>query len=119
MVSELKDLPYDTRNVVKFGTKVRNWWIVLQPSYRGSDWPLRRDVRDDEDWAELIKGGKNGFKMILVAMNWWLRGVRTDSETNEALSVLEDIVFVLDKMVKKVGGQKRSAEDEAGGDAKR
>lgn len=117
--SELEHIPYDMRNVDKFGTKVRNWWIVLQPSCRGSDWPLRREVGDDQDWSELTKGGKNGFKMILVAMNWWLRGVRSESETNQALSVLEDIVYVLEKMVKQVGERKRTAEDEAGGDAKR
>lgn len=93
--------------------------MVLQPSCRGSDWPLRRDVGEDQDWPELIKGGKNGFKMILVAMNWWLRGVQSETETNQALSVLEDIVFVLEKMLKKAGGQKRPAESEAGGITKK
>ena len=116
---ELEDIPFNAKSVDKFGSKVRAWWTVLQPASRGNDWPLRRDIPEDECWPELQKGGRNGFKLVMVALNWWLRGTNTESEVNKALSMLEDLVFVLERMLQTAGGVKRKAEAERVGDAKR
>lgn len=86
---------------------------------RGNEWPLRREIKEDESWPELRKGGRNGFKLIMVALNWWLRGTSSTSEENKALSVLEDVVFVLENMSKKTDGGKHKAEELAAGDEKR
>lgn len=118
-VDDLEDIPYPARSVDKFGAKVRNWWTVLQPATRGNEWPLLREIKEDEEWLELKKGGRTGFKLILVALNWWLRGTSSVSEENKALSVLEDVVFVLENILRKIEGGKRGAEELAGGDEKR
>lgn len=115
----IEEIPYARASVNKFGQKVRSWWTVLQPAARGNDWPLLRDIKEDESWPELMKGGRTGFKLIMVALNWWLRGTASVSEENQALSMLEDVVFVLEKMLEKSQGNKRKAEEQAGGDAKR
>lgn len=65
-----------------------------------------------------MKGGRNGFKLIMVALNWWLRGTSSSSEENKTLSMLEDAVFVLEHMLKKTEGKKRKAEEPATGDEK-
>lgn len=116
-INDLKKVPF--KNSSKFGTKVRSWWISLQPIFRGGSWPLVCHSEEGEKWADLRKCGKNGFVLILVVLNWWIRGASTVSEKNEVMSMMEDVVFALGEIVKVGGGGKRKADEELTGDAKR
>ncbi|KAI0038143.1 hypothetical protein FA95DRAFT_1464814, partial [Auriscalpium vulgare] len=76
----------------EFAAIWRKWWISLQPSWRGVTWPLARPTdAPAEGWGELLKGGHNGFVMILFTLAWWLSSVKTNTEQNEWASAVEDV----------------------------
>lgn len=78
---------------------MREWWISLQPDSRGGEWPLSRDIAEGENWADLKKGGSSGFGLIVIGLNWWVRDAQSTKDQNEVASVIEDVVFVLGKML--------------------
>lgn len=86
-----------------FGRKMRDWWMSLQPDSRGGEWPLARDVADDADWGELKKGGATGFVLMVIGLNWWVRHAQSSKDRNEAASMVEDVVFVLGKILDGMG----------------
>ncbi|KAI0039071.1 hypothetical protein FA95DRAFT_1458674, partial [Auriscalpium vulgare] len=89
------DKPAVIEDVAEFADSWRSWWTHLQPEWRAGDWPLRRTgAREDEDWMELRKGGRNGFEMILVSMSWWFSAAEPGTERNEWESALEDVNWV-------------------------
>ncbi|KAI0055347.1 hypothetical protein BV25DRAFT_1768364, partial [Artomyces pyxidatus] len=62
----------DIGKPLEFATVWRNWWIRLQPDWRGNKWPLARSGgAPSEDWAETLKCGRNGFEVILITLSWW------------------------------------------------
>lgn len=99
----LEQAPWESKNrkgkVSTFGRKLRDWWMGLQPECRGGEWPLVRTIPDDADWAEVKKGGSTGFCLIVIGLNWWVRYAKSTKDKNEAASMLEDVVFVLGKML--------------------
>lgn len=105
----------------------------MQPDWRKMDgWPMARESRDDEQWKELAKGGKNGFSLAIVALIWW--GAKTpvdegEGSLNEFCSALEDVTWVLGEIVRNAeagggvveglarrGQLKRALEDDEGVD---
>lgn len=93
----LEQVPWESGKgkVGKFGRKMREWWTALQPEWRGGDWPLSRVVADGEVWTEVKKGGPTGFGLLVIGLNWWIRGAQTAKDQNEVASMVEDVVFVL------------------------
>lgn len=101
------DTPPDTPST--FGEAVKLWWTHLQPEWRkGSDGTLVRSEDLEEEWPELMKAGKNGFILIILALSWWLKGAVYLNDRAECFSVLEDVSWVLRQMVDKL----QLAEDE-------
>lgn len=100
--SALEQAPWrpGSNNVGKFGRKMRDWWSSLQPDSRGGDWPLARTVAEDESWPELRKGGSTGFVLMVIGLSWWVRLAESSKDKNESASMLEDVVFVLGKILK-------------------
>lgn len=90
--------------VGKYGRKMREWWSALQPEARGGDWPLARAIPDDEGWTELKKGGPTGFVLMVIGLNWWVRYAESSKDQNEAASMVEDVVFALEKVVESMVG---------------
>lgn len=115
----------------------RTWWMYLQPEWRkeGDVWPMKRDVPDGEQWREIVKGGKNGFYLLLVGLCWWkTMADEVDDGTElrgELDSVVEDVRWVLEKIDEgmasgriegpdqTVAGKKRAADDDETNQRKR
>lgn len=76
----------------------------MQPSARGSKWPLACEQRAAEEWEQLRKGGKTGFVTILIMMVWWNEAVRTAKDRKDFDAVLEDIIWVLGEMIRTASG---------------
>jgi hypothetical protein len=91
-----------------FKNSWKKWWVHLQPAERkveGSEFAdLVRDGLDDIDWTELSKGGSNGFFSIIISLSWWLKAVINDSgddgELSEVESIMEDVSWVLDQIIR-------------------
>lgn len=108
----------------KFAEKWRGWWASMQPAWRklgDLSWPLVRRSHEDEEWPELMRGGKNGFVVVLISLAWWKAAAKTDSQVLKAASAIEDVEWVLREMwgesecgepegEPQVGGKRRASE---------
>jgi hypothetical protein len=98
----------------EFGALWRGWWKVLQPEWRTANddgWPLVREGPSSEPWAKLMKGGGNGFVLLLLSLSWWM--VREKDETRrttESSSAFEDVKWVLQQMVQVLRAQRESSD---------
>ncbi|KLO04827.1 hypothetical protein SCHPADRAFT_795914, partial [Schizopora paradoxa] len=70
-------VPVPITDVKVFGEAWRLWYTGLMPVWRldGVDevarWPLKRGVPPGEEWAGLVKGGRDGMSLLLVSLSWW------------------------------------------------
>jgi hypothetical protein len=48
----------------EFSTDWWQWWKILQPEWRGDGLDFLHDILEDMSWAEIRKGGPNGFFII-------------------------------------------------------
>ncbi|KAI0074004.1 hypothetical protein K474DRAFT_1572838, partial [Panus rudis PR-1116 ss-1] len=67
---------YTQRPAVKvkpFSAQWKKWYSGVQPKSRDTTtWPFKRDVSPDNcDWGVLLRGGPNGFFLIIVSLSWW------------------------------------------------
>lgn len=87
-----------------FGAAVKLWWAHLQPEWRkeGPDETLVQTEDPEEEWAELMKAGKNGFVLIMLALSWWLKDAVYLDDRAVCFSVLKDVSWVLRQMVDKL-----------------
>jgi hypothetical protein len=77
-------------NPIHFQESVRNWWISLQPQWRG---PLlaTHHVPDDVDWGGLRVGGPSGIFLVIVCLSWW---IPMDNSAH-LISLIQDVTWVL------------------------
>ncbi|EIM90690.1 uncharacterized protein STEHIDRAFT_38735, partial [Stereum hirsutum FP-91666 SS1] len=62
------------KDVDAFEQSFKEWWSGMQPMWRiprGKFWPLKRRNEEGERWASLMKGGPNGFVLVLISLVWW------------------------------------------------
>jgi hypothetical protein len=50
-----------------------------------------------------MKGGLNGYLLVLLSLSWWLAVADTDSKRNICISTLDDVEWVLQQMVNILG----------------
>ena len=74
--------------------------MSLQDAERGDSWPLAKDKDVAYDWSELTKGGRNGFFLLLLALSWWYKLLRTDNEKASFKEAVVDTTWVLDQVVR-------------------
>ncbi|EIM79018.1 uncharacterized protein STEHIDRAFT_27781, partial [Stereum hirsutum FP-91666 SS1] len=61
--------------LIDFAEAQRTWYRNMQPSWRCGgdlDWPPKHARTEGEiNWGGMVKGGLNGFSLVLVGMVWW------------------------------------------------
>lgn len=85
-----------------FAALWRVWWTSMQPKSRiveENTWPMKRTVDANEKWEKLLKGGENGLVLVLLSLSWWLKSTKKRDETRECLMAIEDVEWVLGKLV--------------------
>ena len=96
----------------EFGATWKGWWRILQPEWRipeddAHQWPLVRDLPLNERWPKLVKGGGNGFVLVLLSLTWWMMRERDESgKTVESSSAFADVQWVLEQMVQMLRAQR-------------
>lgn len=77
----------DLEGVPRYAATLLSWWDSIQPAWRRGDGSRPQAIyvnrnpdkdEDVDDWAELKKGGPNGFFIILLAFSWWGRSDEKD-----------------------------------------
>ena len=104
----------------EFGATWKAWWKILQPEWQIPDdthpWPLVRDLPPNERWQKLVKGGRNGFVLVLLSLTWWMMREKDESrKTVESSSAFTDVQWVLEQMIQVLRAQHeqgREGEDE-------
>ena len=67
-----------------------------------------------EVWPKLLKGGGNGFALVLLSLSWWMMPEKDETrKTTESSSAFEDVEWVLHRMVQLLHDQ---CEQALGGD---
>lgn len=73
----------------------------MQPVWRIKDGEgeLQRHDVPDESWPEIMKGGGNGFFLVLISLSWWMEAAKEKTDKDDCLSVVDDVMWVLEQMV--------------------
>jgi hypothetical protein len=98
------------KDVATFSWSWKQWWATLQPPQRRDDntSKLKRLALGIDSWADLRKGGVNGFYSIISGLSWWLQAI-DDSDANQLqdfTETLDDVSWALEQMVHSVGGKR-------------
>lgn len=96
----------------------------MQPMWRiprGKFWPLKRRSEEGERWASLMKGGPNGFVLVLISLVWWSKVAFEPGQWAKCEEMMVDVEWVLEQMVnelkKSAGGIIEEAPEAEGGEA--
>lgn len=99
-----------------YGRKFKTWYGNVMPDWRSAadEWPLSRTMPEDGDvWGKVMKGGGNGFFLIVLGFVWWREIATSDGDKADVQVGLKDLRWVLDKMNSAIAGKKkrRATED--------
>ena len=76
----------------------------MQPAWRlplDVTQPLFRDATLSSDgWAEVCKGGRNGFLLVILCLAWWAEAVGDTDAQFQAM--LDDVHWALQRLIEKV-----------------
>ncbi|KAJ3484468.1 hypothetical protein NLJ89_g11978 [Agrocybe chaxingu] len=91
--SKKKDIT-PTVNPDKFGRSFASWWMAIQPHWRVTpENNLVQEVRKTEKWEMLVKGGTAGIYVVVMALSWWLRALKTDKKDDPTWATAENAVW--------------------------
>ena len=80
-----------------YGKAFKEWWMMMQPSWRMEGELLIRDVPEVETWQTLRKGGTSGIYIVVVGLSWWVKAQLAEQDT-DAWTVVNDLSWVLQQM---------------------
>jgi hypothetical protein len=91
----------------------KKWWALLQPTSRvqKGNQKLLRLVDAEEEWEELKKGSINGVFNVVVSLGLWWMALKTGAQKNVFMGAVEDVDWVLDQMIAKLGSGKKHDRD--------
>jgi len=93
---------YDAMPEVSIGTFAptwTEWWVRLQPEWRGETFPLSTEAPEVSDWSELRKGGPNGIFVVLLSLGWWGMAMESDEELTSWGDVFMGFRWVLEQLL--------------------
>jgi hypothetical protein len=85
----------------EFGALWKVWWALLQPEWRIVDsLPLLRKESVNEGWENLMKGGGNGFVLVILSLSWWMMQEKDETRAIvESSAAFEDVEWALQQML--------------------
>jgi hypothetical protein len=100
----------------EFGALWKGWWTVLQPEWRIIDsWPFARTGPVEEGWKSLMKGGGNGFVLVMLSLSWWMMREKDETRaTVESSAAFEDVEWALQQMLQILRARQGGDEDSQG-----
>jgi hypothetical protein len=101
----IKSKKKDTVPSIKIGpySKIfKEWWVMMQPSWRNQGGQLVRDVPPDETWQTLKKGGSCGIYVVIMGLSWLIDAEQSEhtKHDTDAWILVEDISWVIQEMMK-------------------
>ena len=101
----------------RYGKAFKEWWTLMQLSWRGNGASLMHVVPKGENWKMLRKGGTSGMYVVVVGLSWWIKIQHTWRDSG-AWALVNDLSWVIQQMKIDMGSillsaQKRAHEGDA------
>ncbi|KAJ7116745.1 hypothetical protein C8R46DRAFT_930984 [Mycena filopes] len=80
-------------NADDLGVRWWNWWLDINPIWRGTMRPLTRQTGG---WASMDYRGQNGFLNVMMSLKWWRDALKEVSPDWE--EAVGDVSWVLSEM---------------------
>ncbi|TCD59872.1 hypothetical protein EIP91_011274 [Steccherinum ochraceum] len=92
-----KPLAPNSADLPAFITSWQSWYLQLNPTWRGTEWPLAQpDSTRGREWGLLRVAGPAGIFLVVLGLAWWLHANPDDDEL--LLDAIADVCWVLDNM---------------------
>ena len=99
----------------QYGKLLKEWWVLMQPSWRDQGGPLVRDVPQGETWQTLRKGGTAGIYVVIIGVSWLIKAeqLKNAELDTDAWTLVDDISWVIKEMRKGMGLSERMSQKRA------
>ena len=88
----------DNINVEKFGAKVIQWWLTIQPLTRKAWPPTYEPLPVDFSFDYFNRGGPNGAFLVILCLSWWANALSADIDRTNFNLIIHDVRWVLEQI---------------------
>lgn len=88
----------DDVNAEKFGAKVIEWWLTIQPTTRKAWPPTYEPLPDDFSFDYFNYGGPNGVFLMILCLSWWANALSPNTDHTNFKLVVHDVCWVLEQI---------------------
>jgi hypothetical protein len=82
----------------KFGTKVTEWWITIQPTIHKVWPPTYKPLPQGFSFDYFNRGGPNGVFLMILCLSWWANALSTHTDHHSFKLVVHDVRWVLEQI---------------------
>jgi hypothetical protein len=88
----------DNVDADKFGRKVVQWWLTIQPTGRKMWPPTYEPLPEDFSFKYFDCGGPNGVFLVVLCLSWWANALTIDTDNIDFGLVVRDVRWVLEQV---------------------
>ena len=92
----------DDVDAEKFGAKVVEWWLTIQPTTRKVWPPSYEPLPEDFSFNYFNRGGPNGVFLMILCLSWWANALSPDTDHKSFKLVVHDVRWVLEQVASHV-----------------
>lgn len=92
----------DAVDAEKFGRKVIEWWLTIQPTTRKAWPPTYRPLPEDFSFDYFKCGGPNGVFLVILCLTWWANALTTNTSHTSFKLVVHDVCWVLEQVASRM-----------------
>ena len=87
----------DLVNAEKFGERVVEWWVTIQPITRKAWPPSYEPLPDSFSFNYIKQGGPNGVFLVVLCLSWWANALTVGGDHTSFRHVVQDVRWVLEQ----------------------
>lgn len=88
----------DNIDTEKFGAKVLEWWLTIQPTTCKAWPPSYGPLPGDFSFNYFNRSGPNGVFLMILCLSWWANVLGTNTNHTNFKLVVNDICWVLEQI---------------------
>jgi len=88
----------DNVDAEKFGAKVIEWWLTIQPTTRKAWPPIHEPLPEDFSFDYFNHGGPNGVFLMILCLLWWANALSANTDHTNFKLVTHDVRWVLEQI---------------------
>lgn len=92
----------DAVDAEKFGRKVIEWWLTIQPTTRKAWPPTYGPLPEDFSFDYFKCGGPNGVFLVILCLTWWANALTTNTSHTSFKLVVHDVCWVLEQVTSRM-----------------